>query len=137
LRARAFTTNYLEAFEKNDAAMNLEVYDNALEQINSFQLELEMIVKELESNGRSFSDASSLRVNITKMENYLGEIVSEYEENRIKGFENNSIAMQHLKEIKTLIEHTVDKSAFRLQFIEPYKVAVGAIRRELLLENHS
>ncbi|HEX5151231.1 MAG TPA: hypothetical protein VFW07_07265 [Parafilimonas sp.] len=132
LRAKGFSIPYYDALEKEDAILRLKVYDNAVEQLNSFQLELEMILKELETNGSSFSDANSISGFITQMERYLGNIVSEYEEKRTTGVDKNSLEMKNLNEIKTLIEHTGEKSEFRLGFIEPYKKAVGAIRKELL-----
>lgn len=135
LRAKAFSTPYYKAIKTDDTRINLEIYDNALEDINAFQLQLEIILKEIETNQNIFKNYNIIYNPISAMGKYLGKLVTEYEDNRAKVLgDPPSLIIKDLKNIKQMLDHADETNQFKTKFIEPYKDAISEVRKELLTE---
>ncbi len=139
LRAKAFTIPYNQAIATDDARVDLKYYDEALEDINSIQLQLEIIMKEIATNEKIvpsqtiFKDYEKIQKSISDMEKYLGILVKEYEENRAKADGAPlSLPIKDLSNIKKMLGHTDHNSPFKTKFIMPYKEVTSSIRSELL-----
>ncbi|HEX8906379.1 MAG TPA: hypothetical protein VF771_16135 [Longimicrobiaceae bacterium] len=81
LRARGFSPPYYP--DRNpDSRVLVAVYDEHMQIVNDVQLDLEMLAKEIEAHGSTFSDAESLRSAVKEMESRLKTLVTEYEKKR-------------------------------------------------------
>lgn len=134
LRAKAFTMSYSVALETDDAKVALDIYDNVLEDINNLQLQLEILMKEIETNQNTFTNWTKIKTDISRMEKYLGKLVKEYEENRTKMFADpTSLEIKDLDNLRKMLGHADDNNPFKTEFIIRYKEAISEVRKELLM----
>ncbi|MFT3750673.1 MAG: hypothetical protein QM768_20345 [Agriterribacter sp.] len=140
LRARSFKVSYQTALEDNSAIIDTQIYDFYLEKINSYQLELETILSEIDTDTKLFKNHEEIKTSINKMQEYLHNLIEEYEKNRFKANSDTTfLTMGSLGRIRELIDHAKDNKGkdglLKTTFIQHYKDAVKLIRQELLFGN--
>lgn len=129
LRTAGLTTKYGKEGESTVISGELKtIYLDKMKEINDLQLELE----ELKIDARAlppFVQMKKLENSLDIMENYLGEIVSEYEKYCPKIRNNEPVS---LKMLTCLDEFTgEDKKNFKESFSEKYAAAIGEISKNL------
>jgi hypothetical protein len=130
LRARAFVTPFYGVWDGNTPIL-LEVYDRYMEILNDSQLELEILAKEIETNGQAFSCYQELTGFIKPMEEHLGQIVTEFEQHRadFKGTPA-SLPIGQLTEMQAMLGPSRGKP-FEINFVINHKNLIASIRRDL------
>lgn len=112
--------------------VTLQEYDRWLETVNDAQLDLEALVLDLGTSHQTFSAQEVVKKSLNSMESYLGEIVTEYEENRRKFDEASHTFLLHsLPKLGDFIAPSVG-SGFTSSVKEPYERLHLSIRADLL-----
>ncbi|MEP7107402.1 MAG: ester cyclase [Ferruginibacter sp.] len=133
LRAKAFKVSYEDVIKNNSAIIDTKIYDHYLEKINDYQLRLETILSELDTNTNIFKNYSQIKTSINQMQEYLHGLVQEYENYRFKAnADSGSLTIEPFDKIKELVDHAKKNGPLKIKFIYPYKKAIAAVRKELL-----
>lgn len=133
LRAKGFAVPYYKN-EDDNKLLSLAVYDLHMDAINDSQLELESIRQEITTNKSCFSDDSLITGSLKAMDEYLGELVSEYEVNR-PAFSGNppTLRIGQLTEMKKFLSKTKkeDMEGFKKRFSENCNKVRKEIRNDI------
>ena len=109
-------------------------YDFYLQMIIDAQLELENLAGDIETSEQTFSDPTALLAPLSKMESYLGKLITEYE----KAFETlqrpKLLCLTALPQLDGFTA-TSTEGDFKKQFSAPYRAIQRAIRGDLLPPN--
>lgn len=138
---RAFGFTFVGGFMSvgQKPAFDLQAYDKCIADINATQLELEAIASQVRSTPHDSPLREPLFQNITAMERYLAELVGEYEVNRRDAKAAAGINPREAGSLWNFVagpesrydDDSTRKSRFRVQFLDPYKAAMEAMRDEL------
>lgn len=106
------------------------VYDEYMSQINTTQIELEVLVREIKVFQDTLTHAGPLTRQITGMEKYLGKLIDEYEDKR-KSYETDCKSLPALPRLRRFLakDHTGD---FRSGFATYFHSALTSLRMERL-----
>ncbi|MBV4504228.1 hypothetical protein HU751_005155 [Pseudomonas sp. BW13M1] len=116
----------------NSRHLVLEQYDHFFDQINAAQLELEVLARDVRASDRTFSEPGGLDQNISKMEKYLGELISEYEQLRPQFSDPmTSFTISDLPRLEDYIRPSA-QSEFKPSMITPFQGIQASIRKDLL-----
>ena len=136
LRAKGFTTQWYGK-EDDSCLVKQSVYDLYMNDINGSQLELEAIRKEIDARKSIFSDPKLITDNLKTMDDYLGELISEYEKN-LPGFKGEPAVLEikDLQDLKKFISSAkiTDESKinpFKEKISRKYKEITVNIRNEI------
>ena len=133
LRAKGFTRPYYKK-EDDDNLLSLSVYDMCMDDINDSQLELESMRHEITTNKFTFSKPLLIAEKLKAMDEYLGELISEYEQHR-PAFLNNdppSLKMKELTELKKFLAQVKKENLKDFKkFSEPCNDVRKEIRRDI------
>lgn len=110
-------------------------YDQCFELINSAQLDLENLARDVETSAKAFSDPTALVKHLRAMEGYLGTLIGEYEQHRrfFTG-EESSLPLSRLSLLEDFIR-SAKESSFMPTMVVPYHDVQKAIRGDLLHPN--
>lgn len=137
LRAKSFKVSYETALKDNSVVIDTQIYDYYLDKINNYQLGLETISSEIDTETKLFKNHEKIKNSIDQMEKYLHNLVAEYESNRFKaGSDSGVLTIESLKKVRELIDHAQEYGPLKKGFIYCYKDAVKLIRQELLFGNN-
>jgi len=106
-------------------------YDEQMGSISETQLELEILVHELITFSDAFSHKNEIRRFLTKMESYLGTLITEYETSQREGGHTEFIELDKLPRLSDFIHGRKD-SFFRKNFTRSFHSALSLIRSERL-----
>ncbi len=108
----------------------LETYRAQMAIVNEIQLALEIVKQKFSNSGEVFTNCKELYELATKMEQYLGKIVTEYE--RHKNLENKqpNISLSELGSLSGFIQQKRDKASPFDEFIRPYKDLLRVLSTE-------
>jgi hypothetical protein len=111
-----------------------DFYDSQMVLVSKAQLDLETILRQVETGSAAFSDKEELLKNIRSMETYLGCIVAEYESNMpLIGDLTPGKLWPAMPQLSDLVVHAKEGcDAFSKGFAHPYKSALQSIRADLL-----
>ena len=136
LRAKALSTAYND---KNVVNANLYIkpYAQYMEVINDLQLELEGIREEINSNKAHvsyYANDENIQACMKEMEQYLGEVISEYETSRLKFNDKAYAPYMDFDKLKDLLSSARQGSqtAFRTRFINNYKSVISDMLDDLV-----
>lgn len=136
LRAKAFIVSYKEAIKNDNTIIDVKIYDHYLEKINNYQLELETILSEINTDATIFRNHIQIQSSINQMQEYLHSLVKEYEDHRFNASTDpGPLTIKPLDKIKELVNHAKENGALKVKFIYPYKKAIAAIRKDLIEGN--
>lgn len=114
LRARGFRV------EGAAKVIQVAAYDQLLSSVSDGQLSLESLLREVESaNPNQFPEAEKVKALLAKMERYLGELITEWEES-LPLLDNslpNAAALHKLEDFVAKLED----ANFHTDFADPYK----------------
>lgn len=132
LRARGITPPYTGATD-SPSAVHREAYDLCMQALNEEQLRLETTAEEVETNADVFRESQELVGVITSMEKYLGEIITEYEQNR--GSFAGDPPTLHVAKLRWLGDFVgpYSGSEFATRLSAGHRRALVLLRRSLLL----
>lgn len=136
LRAKALSTAYND---KNVVNANLYIkpYAQYLEVLNDLQLELENIKEEVRFNKGQFSfyaKEAAINAGLQSMEDYLGEVIGEYENSRTKFNDKAYAPYMDFDKLKDLLStaRVGSTTAFRTRFIDSYKQVIADMLDDLV-----
>jgi hypothetical protein len=131
LRAKGFTTQWYGK-EDDSCLVKQSVYDLYMNDINGSQLELEAIRKEIDAGESIFSDMGLIVANLKVMDNYLGNLISEYEKN-LPAFEGEPavLKIKSLPILKKFISSANIPDGFKGNFSRRCKEITVNIRNEI------
>lgn len=112
-----------------DDCVTLAAYDEHITTINSTQLELEILVRELKIIREVFRETDKLIGYIEGMEEYIKEVISEYETKSKEHRRSVSVPLSKLPRLSALIEKNKERSDFRI-FADNYDKALTIIQKE-------
>jgi len=111
-----------------------DFYESEMVLVSRSQLDLETVLRQVETGSAPFSDKEDLLKNVRSMEGYLGHIVAEYESNMplIRRMAVGELwpAMTQLSDL--VVSAKKGSSDFKDSFAHPYKAALQSIRVDLL-----
>jgi hypothetical protein len=108
------------------------LYFRSLESLNDIQLKLEVLAKNVESNAAIFRDGQTVFSLISSMEEYLNQIVDEWEHLHVQfAGQPPAISIQDIPRFKDLIGY-YRASRFRTEFVHAYYSALELIRSSLV-----
>jgi hypothetical protein len=113
-----------------DARIKVTDYDAHLRVLNDVQLELETIVRDIETNQKAFSKASEVSDAVHAMEKYLNRVVKEYERSRGRFSETAEIRVADLERLSDFVRS--GRNEFLSEFVEGRRRIEAAIRADLL-----
>jgi hypothetical protein len=128
LRAKCQSVPQLQ-FKTVGDCLPLAAYDEHIATINATQLELEILVRELKIIKEVFENTDALIGYITSMEEYIKEVVSEYETESKKHRGSDSVPLSKLPRLSALIARRTESTDFRV-FAEGYDKALTIIQEE-------
>ena len=111
----------------------VEPYDNYLEKLSALQLQFEYFRYQVISNPSIFGQAPNLEESLKSLDNYLGNIIFEYQERRRK-FDSNS-RTQDISFLPMLANFILDYDEgfnFKPEFKDPFYIVVNGLRDILL-----
>ncbi|MBI5084490.1 MAG: hypothetical protein HZB13_07830 [Acidobacteria bacterium] len=126
LRARAIST-------RQDVEVVLACqYDTCFDMLNDAQLDLEDLARDVETSAKAFSDSKALVHQLRSMDNYLGELISEFETSR-RRFSGGEATLP-LTQLPLLADflRPMKKSRFLQEMVVPYHKVQQGIRGDLL-----
>lgn len=136
LRAKALSTAYND---KNVVNANLYIkpYAQYLEVLNDLQLELENIKEEVRFNKTQLSfyaREAEIYAGLQAMEDYLGEVIGEYENSRTKFNDKAYAPYMDFDKLKDLLStaRVGSTTAFRTRFIDAYKQVIADLLDDLV-----
>ena len=107
-------------------------YDKCLESLNDAQLELENLARDVNNSQQAFSHPTKIVKSLRTMENYLSDLVGEYEKKRGTDLlREEKIDLEQLPLLCNFLV-TASQSRFSPELIEPYHEVQEAIRQDLL-----
>lgn len=121
------------------AFVKVEDYDKLMEEINEIQLQIEVLAKETEAFQGIFSAHAELQNNIDKMEEYLNNIINEYEHVAPEATGDPLVySLASVPQASDLLG-PYQGSSFRTEFVKTYYEALDKVRSELIYagENYS
>ena len=124
LRARGRTDRQIgfDTGAKPTVKLRLRSYDEHVDLINSAQLELETLIREVDINRDRIVAAGPIIAKLTLMEKYLGRIVGEYEDERGQFHEDlDRVDLAKLPVVASFLEPTKDDKTFKSAFSKPLK----------------
>ena len=117
------------------ALVEPEEYDKCLESINDAQLEIENIARDVKSSERAFTHSELIVKNLRAMEQYLSNLVGEYEKQRgTLLLREGKVMLDDLDRMSEFLL-TANQSQFKPQFIVSFHEVQQAIRSDLLHPN--
>jgi hypothetical protein len=108
------------------------VYDETLREINDYQLELEMVRKDLATY--ELPERDLLRDHLSRMEKYLRRLVREYETLDVDPARLDHIAISSIPELGEFIGRHDVTTTFNREFSEPFAQFARELRGRLLQE---
>ena len=132
---RALGRKYIEG----TFGLIVDAYDKCLGDLNTAQLDLEAAISQIEDAPRSLLAGASPLGDLRAMEKCLGDLVSEYEEQRPRMVDVKVRSFASLDRLEALIGPAKIKGkdgkktpgTFKLQFLDPYDRAMAAMRQGL------
>lgn len=110
-------------------------YDNFFETINWAQLDLETLARDVGTSANAFSNSEQLVEQLRRMEKYLGELISEYEQFRQQlSSGKGSLPLNRLPRLESYIQ-PAGRSEFKSSIVVPYHEIQRLIRVDLLHPN--
>lgn len=106
-------------------------YDEAMEELNDTQIDLEVLLRELGLFNDVFGQAAALTGHLTGMEQYLGNLVDEYEARRRDYGESECRALSTMPAIQAFLGKG-DTGDFRKVFGRHFHDAIAVIDEERL-----
>ena len=128
LRAKCQPTSDAKSVTLEDC-LPLTAYDEHIATINATQLELEILVRELEIIKEVFEETKTLIGYIRSMEEYIKEVINEYEIKSKEYRGSVSVPLSRLPRLSALIAKMSENSDF-LKFAESYDKALTLIQEE-------
>jgi hypothetical protein len=127
LRARAISG------EKGAEVILERQYDECLDMLNDAQLDFEDLARDVGTSGEDFSNAEALKDKLHSMEDYLGDLITEFEKSR-RSFSGDeaSLPLSKLPLLADFVLH-MRKSQFRAKIVEPFHEVEKHIRADLRL----
>jgi hypothetical protein len=126
LRARCERSANNETTPPEDC-IPLPLYDEHIGTINTTQLELEIMVRELKIIKGIFKNSNELIGDIKQMEEYLSGVITEYETN-VKAHRGKvAICLSNVPRLRAMIKKTKEGSDFK-RFSESYHDALTIIQ---------
>ncbi len=127
LRARCRVHSTSEAVEQ-ERAIPYGDYDKQLGSINETQLSLEIMARELKVFDRAFAEPEILWGCVKNMENYLGDIIDEYERTLGDFQDESPIPLCQLTQLSGFIAKS--KAGTFSKFSDPFRNALDSIQKE-------
>lgn len=126
LRARA------RVRRETGAIVLADPYDTYMDWLNDAQLALENLARDVETSAPAFSDPTTVKEQIRKMEHYLSGLVKEYEGRRanFQG-EAPTLALSELPALAQFLAPSAE-SNFKVSVVDPYHEVQKALRQDLL-----
>lgn len=113
-------------------SVRLQRYDECMAEVNDAQLELEAIKSDVNTTKLAYPSADLVASNLRKMEQYLGELIEEYEGVRAQlPDESTDIDLSRVPRFADFVGPSTG-SEFSTRFSESHSNARGAIRGDLL-----
>jgi hypothetical protein len=109
--------------------ISLADYDENITVINSTQLELEILVRELRIIKKVFKNTNELICYIKTMENYIKGVIEEYETETKKHRGSDSVPLSKLPRLSAFIATRNESKEFNV-FAQCYKRALTIIQKE-------
>jgi hypothetical protein len=106
-------------------------YDEAMKQINGTQIDLEILLRELKVFRDAFCQAGALTRHLTEMEQYLGNLVDEYETKRRDYGDSNCRALSAMPAIQAFLAKR-PRGDFQKGFGRHFQAAVAILEEERL-----
>ncbi|WP_276484543.1 hypothetical protein [Paraflavitalea pollutisoli] len=136
LRAKALSTAYNDRNVVN-ANLYIKPYAQYLEVLNDLQLELENIKEEVRFNKTSvtfYTKEAAIYAGLQAMEDYLGEVIAEYENSRTKFLDKAYAPYMDFDKLKDLLStaRVGSTTAFRTRFIEAYRQVIADLLEDLV-----
>lgn len=113
----------------------LELYDANFDVLNDAQLDFENLARDVDTSAKAFAEPKALVENLRSMDDYLGELIGEYEDSRHR-FSGSapSLPLGELPRLEDFLG-PVKGSDFLKQVVYPYHDVQKAIRADLLHPN--
>jgi hypothetical protein len=109
------------------------LYFKTLERLNDIQLKLEVLAKDVESSAQIFPQGATVFSLVSSMEEYLNQIVNEWEHHHIQFLGRTGTAsIQDIPRFQDLIGQ-YRGSRFRTEFVHAYYAALELARSSLVI----
>ena len=110
-----------------------DCYDDYMDCLNDAQLEIENLVRDVQTSASAFANASLISIDLRSLESYLKKLIEQYKTLR-PHFSAAALASMELAQLPTLEAFLgpSDGSEFKRDFLEPYKKIQTQIRGDLL-----
>ncbi|UAA39195.1 hypothetical protein KIH87_02190 [Paraneptunicella aestuarii] len=113
--------------------VKVDDYHSQMQLLNEYQLELEVLAKDISTNSALFTNCDEISTNLNSMEEYLNSIVDEYEHKQltIESDPQGTINTQNLNKLQDLIGN-YRGSIFRTEFVHTYYSSLEKVREDLV-----
>ena len=113
--------------------LSIDDYHSYMQLINETQLQLEVLEKDITSNAKLFTHKAEITSNIDKMEEYLNQIVDEYEHTtiQVESDSQGKLLTINYPKLHDLVGN-YRGSEFRTEFVHAYYSSLEKIRDDLV-----
>jgi hypothetical protein len=130
LRARARTGGN-GADPSVDPRLDVDEYDGQMEAVSRAQLGIELVIRRIKFNSRSFRRAKEITTHLGIVEKYLNQVIDEWEDVRVQSRRSPRLTVHSLPALDDFLRHYDHSARFRLEFKVPFASALQLLERAL------